>query len=273
MESNTNKNINNGEIGLIYSEQFKRETYFLYNERNGVPFKDLNRLMAENTGSKSGFMLAKQLGLGDRADEILQIFTDYCYKCGSGFEGLTRNDPNYKVAKSSVGPNILEFLPKVLEVAGIKTSLKEFGNKVDLLTMATIVEPEFLDNGVEKLNIEEIKNSLSKTVPIDDYYRELIDGLTLKNEELTEDETKVLNIVIALAQAGYVHTQLPRALAESQSRIRTPVFDTNYGMRRNVFCEINGEVANYDETTTKTDRTLRVLFEIFKDWQQVEELF
>lgn len=233
-----------------------------------LPFDVVNSNMAKTVVAPSIFLLCVDIEEYGKEIEIENDFTQFCVDIGKNFEEQKAGTPDYLKARDGIGELVLKYLPRVMKKLNINADPEKVFNKVDVLALKKILAPDY---GIPINNdetIDQYKNSLKQTVTDDDSFRKLVDELKASDDNnLTNDEVKCLKVGIALAQAGYIQSQLFRAVEEDSTakvrRFDRPVFDINSNMRQRVYKDSKGDMEQ------KLDR---LTFEVYKDVFQLKEV-
>lgn len=241
----------------------------LQNLKDGrFSFSTINRNMAKTVTAPSTFLLCVEIEAFGKETDIENDFTQFCMEVGSGFENKKHGTAEYDEARDGVGELVLKYLPQVMDKLNINAKPEEVFKKIDILALKEILSPDYGIPINKGETIDQFKANLKKTVPDDDSFHKLVDDLeATDNNNLTEDEIKCLKVGIALAQAGYLQSQLFRSAEEDPiSKVRRfdrPVFDINLNMRQKIYKEAKGDMEQ------KLDR---LTFEVYKDVYQLKEV-
>lgn len=216
-------------------------------------FKPGNLAMANLVSSISVEILTADLGIvSDQSMEKLDdVFLKLCERTGSEFEAAQGTDENsieYKKAKSAVAGHVIALLPQALEAVGNKADIENIIPRIGLLNVVKIAA-EDLHLEVPILNFDDLKADVMRTVDPEDYFIEEVEKMHKNYEILSKEEEDAVRVAIAMAQAGYVNTQMQRAKKE-KGRLNRDQMDTNTGMKM---------------TFNKIGGLARVGFEVLKD--------
>lgn len=197
-------------------------------------FDVANHDMATIVTAPSVFQLCIDTAQYGKELGIKPIFEEFLTEVGKNFEG--KEGAEYKVAISAVGGIAGKYIPYVLKVFGVSLDFKDIVKKVDQQVLAGMLAPEFnMDEG-------NYPNTLSK------------------------EEEVCLKVTIAMAQAGYIHSQLFRAIKEDkpgeEGRFDRTVFAINAVMKQRVFDKAKGD---------RPAKFKEVVSEVYKDVLQFKK--
>lgn len=197
--------------------------------------------------------------------KIRSIVTEACRHACSLFVPCFpgSNDPesqNYNTAVQNTCLNLCDYLPGVLEAAGLDPELSSTIGKADFNDLVAIAAKKVGVPTQEMKSVEEVKKEILKNLghEPDMFEMRVLGNIKVDSIPPTEEEEEAIVIAMRLANAKWKVTQPFRALKEGHpGRIRRQNFTTFNTMVTNYYYKWDGNL-------------IMSAFELLKDWQEVD---